>query len=342
MKNKTIALAGNPNVGKSTVFNALTGMHQHTGNWPGKTVTNAAGNMKYKDATFDFIDLPGAYSLDSLSPDEAVTGEYIRSGKADIILIVADATCLERNLLLVKDILDITHDAVLCVNLMDEARKKGIIPDIGKLQELLRIPVIPASARSEEGLDELIEVLYSFAPGSFASERPADSSHPVDISSIYRQCVSFRKKEPCSFDRKLDRILTSKTAGIPVMLLLLLLIFWITMVGANYPSEALTALFSALDSKLRLMMSNAEMPGLFTAVTMDGLYKTVTWVIAVMLPPMAIFFPLFTLLEDFGYLPRVAFNLDEAFRRCGAHGKQSLTMCMGLDAMPAESLAAGS
>ena len=124
MKNKTIALAGNPNVGKSTVFNALTGMHQHTGNWPGKTVTNAAGNMKYKDATFDFIDLPGAYSLDSLSPDEAVTGEYIRSGKADIILIVADATCLERNLLLVKDILDITHDAVLCVNLMDEARKK--------------------------------------------------------------------------------------------------------------------------------------------------------------------------------------------------------------------------
>ena len=200
MKNKTIALAGNPNVGKSTVFNALTGMHQHTGNWPGKTVTNAAGNMKYKDATFDFIDLPGAYSLDSLSPDEAVTGEYIRSGKADIILIVADATCLERNLLLVKDILDITHDAVLCVNLMDEARKKGIIPDIGKLQELLRIPVIPASARSEEGLDELIEVLYSFAPGSFASERPADSSHPVDISSIYRQCVSFRKKEPCSFD----------------------------------------------------------------------------------------------------------------------------------------------
>lgn len=329
MKNKTIALAGNPNVGKSTVFNALTGMHQHTGNWPGKTVTNAAGNMKYKDATFDFIDLPGAYSLDSLSPDEAVTGEYIRSGKADIILIVADATCLERNLLLVKDILDITHDAVLCVNLMDEARKKGIIPDIGKLQELLGIPVIPASARSEEGLDELIEVLYSFAPGSFASERPADSSHPVDISSIYRQCVSFRKKEPCSFDRKLDRILTSKTAGIPVMLLLLLLIFWITMVGANYPSEALTALFSALDSKLRLMMSNAEMPGLFTAVTMDGLYKTVTWVIAVMLPPMAIFFPLFTLLEDFGYLPRVAFNLDEAFRRCGAHGKQSLTMCMG-------------
>ena len=151
----------------------------------------------------------------------------------------------------------------------------------------------------------------------------------MDISSIYRQCVSFRKKEPCSFDRKLDRILTSKTAGIPVMLLLLLLIFWITMVGANYPSEALTALFSALDSKLRLMMSNAEMPGLFTAVTMDGLYKTVTWVIAVMLPPMAIFFPLFTLLEDFGYLPRVAFNLDEAFRRCGAHGKQSLTMCMG-------------
>ena len=112
------------------------------------------------------------------------------------------------------------------------------------------------------------------------------------------------------------------------MLLLLLLIFWITMVGANYPSEALTALFSALDSKLRLMMSNAEMPGLFTAVTMDGLYKTVTWVIAVMLPPMAIFFPLFTLLEDAGYLPRIALQLDHAFCRAGACGKQSLSMCL--------------
>lgn len=134
MNKKTIALAGNPNVGKSTVFNGLTGMHQHTGNWPGKTVTNASGRMKYKDVLFEFIDLPGAYSLTSASPDETVTSEYINSGQADLILIVADATCLRRNLLLTKDILAVTGNAVLCVNLMDEAEKKGICINIKELK----------------------------------------------------------------------------------------------------------------------------------------------------------------------------------------------------------------
>ena len=325
MKNKTIALVGNPNVGKSTVFNALTGMKQHTGNWPGKTVTNAVGHMRYKDATFDFIDLPGAYSLDSSSPDEAVTGEYILSGQADLVLIVADATCLKRNLLLIKDILKVTDKAILCVNLMDEARKKGIQLDIEKLQKLLHIPVIATVARSKEGFPQLLETLYSFSPNESSGMHKKD----FNINDIYRQCVTLSKEEPHSFDRKLDKIVTSKILGFPVMILLLLMIFWITMVGANYPSEALSSMFSLLDEKIRTLLISVNAPNILVSALMDGLYTTLTWVISVMLPPMAIFFPLFTLLEDFGYLPRVAFNLDNAFKCCGAHGKQSLTMCMG-------------
>lgn len=325
MKKKTIALAGNPNVGKSTVFNALTGMKQHTGNWPGKTVTNAVGHMKYKDTVFNFVDLPGAYSLEGTSPDEAVTGQYILSGKADLILIVADATCLKRNLLLIRDVLSVTENAVLCLNLMDEAKKKGIEPDTKKLQELLHIPVIATAARSKQGFPKLLDTLYTFSP----RESESVSENEFDIDYIYDQCVTLKRQQPHSFDRKLDRIVTSKALGFPIMILLLLIIFWLTMAGANYPSAALSSMFGALDDKIRVLLETISTPDIIVSILMDGLYTTLTWVISVMLPPMAIFFPLFTLLEDFGYLPRVAFNLDNAFKKCGAHGKQSLTMCMG-------------
>ena len=322
MNKKTIALAGNPNVGKSTVFNGLTGMHQHTGNWPGKTVTNASGRMKYKDVLFEFIDLPGAYSLTSASPDETVTSEYINSRQADLILIVADATCLRRNLLLTKDILAVTGNAVLCVNLMDEAEKKGICINIKELEELLSIPVIPMTARNKDGFDELLETILHYSPTENA---------PVHINpdDIYTRCVTLCNPEPHSMDRKIDRIVTSKALGFPLMILLLVLIFWLTMAGANYPSAALSSLFGSIEEHLREFMNDTSIPAAVTSMLIDGLYTTLTWVISVMLPPMAIFFPLFTLLEDLGYLPRIAFNLDSAFRRCGAHGKQSLTMCMG-------------
>lgn len=352
MNKKTIALAGNPNVGKSTLFNALTGMHQHTGNWSGKTVDNAAGQMKYKDSVFQFVDLPGAYSLHSESPDEKAAGEYIASGKADIILMIADATCLERNLLLICDILAITDNAILCVNLMDEAKKKGICPDIEKLSQLLGIPVIATAARSKKGLPALLKAIYEFAPhqsgqgetltnphtpacsqsGAAANpqnQNTAASAHaPLNANEIYAQCVTHDQNNPHSLDRKIDQIVTSRKLGFPIMILLLILIFWLTMVGANYPSAALSAMFGLLDEKLRALMESAALPDMLTSLSMDGLYTTLTWVISVMLPPMAIFFPLFTLLEDFGYLPRVAFNLDHAFKSCGAHGKQALTMCM--------------
>lgn len=333
MKTKIVALAGNPNVGKSTVFNALTGMKQHTGNWPGKTVSNATGQMQYKDITFQFVDLPGAYSLSSSSPDEKVTGDYISSNQADIVLIIADATCLERNLLLVKEVLLAAKKAIVCINLMDEAKKKGISVNIKKLQKILNVPVIPTSARSKEGLPVLVDTLYEltcenidkadiFLEHHKASQLPSESE-------IYKQCVTLSSKEPHSFDRKIDRIVTSKKFGFPIMILMLLLIFWITMVGANYPSAALSSMFSAIEDKIKFLLINASCPSPVVSFIVDGIYKTTAWVVSVMLPPMAIFFPLFTLLEDFGYLPRVAFNLDSAFKNCGAHGKQSLTMCMG-------------
>lgn len=339
MNFKTIALAGNPNVGKSTVFNSLTGMNQHTGNWPGKTVTGAQGNFTYKDTKFLLVDLPGTYSLTTTSIDETVARDYICSGEADITLVVADGTCLERNLNLVLQVLSITENVVLCVNLLDEARKKKISIDLEKLSDLLGIPVVGMAARSKEGLDQLLEALWQFDPTvcSDSDQQPCQLCRDADsyqdnlqyAKYLYKECVTEEKGDPHSFDRKLDKIVTSRKLGFPIMLILLGLIFWITIVGANYPSQGLTIFFSWLDGHIRAFLDSVNMPSFIESPLMDGIYKTLTWVISVMLPPMAIFFPLFTLLEDFGYLPRVAFNMDHAFKKCCAHGKQSLTMCMG-------------
>ena len=323
MNRKTIALAGNPNVGKSTIFNSLTGLNQHTGNWPGKTVTTASGTFTYKDTEFTVIDLPGAYSLCSDSPDEKAAADYIASGEADIILIIADASCLERNLLLVRDILCVSDNIVLCVNLMDEAEKKGILVDIKRLSDILGIPVTASSARSGEGIPELLQMLYDYTPClSITSGLP-------DTSCIYSQCVNLRSSEPHITDRKIDRIVTSKLLGFPIMIMMLIIIFWLTMSGANYPSAALSSLFAWTGEKIRYFLNCISLSPAIVSLIMDGIYTTLTWVISVMLPPMAIFFPLFTILEDSGYLPRIAFNLDNAFKSCGAHGKQALTMCMG-------------
>lgn len=323
MNRKTIALAGNPNVGKSTIFNSLTGLNQHTGNWPGKTVTTASGTFTYKDTEFTVIDLPGAYSLCSDSPDEKAAADYIASGEADIILIIADASCLERNLLLVRDILCVSDNIVLCVNLMDEAEKKGIRVDIKRLSDILGIPVTASSARSGEGIPELLQMLYDYTPClSITSGLP-------DTSCIYSQCVNLKSSEPHITDRKIDRIVTSKLLGFPIMIMMLIIIFWLTMSGANYPSAALSSLFAWTGEKIRYFLNCISLSPAIVSLIMDGIYTTLTWVISVMLPPMAIFFPLFTILEDSGYLPRIAFNLDNAFKSCGAHGKQALTMCMG-------------
>lgn len=338
---KTIALAGNPNVGKSTIFNALTGLNQHTGNWTGKTVSNAKGKYTYNDKSFELVDLPGTYSLFAGSAEEEVARDYIESGNPDAVIIVCDATCLERNLNLALQIINISNRVILCVNLMDEARKKGINIDCGELSLQLGCEVVGVVARSEQGLDELkktVDIVCSSPAQKFLrkidfsgciSEEDRTVKYVATGEEIAKKCVSFNKESYDKRDRILDKIFTSRLTGIPIMLLLLGGIFWLTIIGANYPSELLSQFFNRLQIHISDFFEYINSPAWLSGIIVDGIYKTVAWVVAVMLPPMAIFFPLFTLLEDFGYLPRVAFNLDKFFRKSGADGKSALTMCMG-------------
>lgn len=402
-----IALAGNPNVGKSTVFNGLTGLKQHTGNWPGKTVANATGEYTYKNNTYTLVDLPGIYSILSSSAEEEIARDFICSSDAKAVITVADATCLERNLNLLLQILEITGKCGLCVNLMDEAKKKKIVVDTEKLSSILGIPVIGISAkkrkdivsvkklandvitgsskdryivRYDDNIERSVESLVPFIKekseslnisprftalkllcGEFeivkniaddeelmaAVEKERENLSIAGINEsnindfivssivkaaedIAKKCVGFENTEYAAKDRKVDKILTSKTFGIPIMLCLLGIILYISIVGANYPSEILSALFNSLETRLIVYMNYSGAPEWLSNILILGMYRTLAWVVSVMLPPMAIFFPLFTLLEDSGYLPRVAFNLDGIFKKCCAHGKQCLTMCMGL------------
>lgn len=413
--NYTIALVGNPNVGKSTIFNALTGMHQHTGNWPGKTVENASGICNYKNKNYRLIDLPGTYSLMSHSEEEEIARNYICFGKSDALLIVVDATCLERNLNLVYQSLEITPNIILCVNLLDEAKRKGININLDLLSKRLGIPVVGTIAKSKKTLkslmsqvenictkkihpspiklnygvaiEESIEILeplihkqltnaHSYLARWISikliegdakiltsiseqlninlssneilkalslvysrlekSNIKKETFNDKIISEIFfnaemlaKNVCSYSKDSYSNIDRKADKILTSKKYGIPIMLLFLGLIFWLTIVGANYPSELLSSFFAYIQEKLLSFLNYIGSPAWLTSLLIDGVYSTLTCVIAVMLPPMAIFFPLFTILEDLGYLPRIAFNLDKFFKKACASGKQALTMCMG-------------
>jgi ferrous iron transport protein B len=411
---KVIALAGNPNVGKSTVFNSLTGMNQHTGNWPGKTVANAQGKYRYKDTNFILVDIPGTYSLMANSEEEEIARDFICFGDPDAVVVVADATCLERNLNLVLQAMEISRRVVLCVNLLDEAEKKKIRIDIGTLSQKLRIPVVGTSARNGKGLESLMDAVKAVTRDGLQteplkitygkeieqvisilqpaveqaldgklngrwvslklldgdksllesmqnylgkdllsdeavaarlleatkfleqSEIPGNSfrdrvvTRIIDLcENISRETVVYEKEEYFERDRKIDKILTSKATGIPIMILMLLGIFWITIVGANVPSALIADGLFWVQDRLMEFFHWISAPEWVTGLLVEGVYRTLAWVVSVMLPPMAIFFPLFTLLEDLGYLPRVAFNLDNFFRKAGAHGKQSLTMCMG-------------
>ena len=431
-----VALAGNPNTGKSTVFNALTGLRQHTGNWPGKTVARAEGGFSIGEARYKLVDLPGTYSLLSTSVDEEIARDFILFGKPDVTVVVVDATRLERNLNLVLQVLEITDRAVVCLNLMDEAKRKGLEIDYRRLARDLGVPVVPTSARSGEGLDELNRVIAEVASGQLKnkprrvgsqssslkravrqltvevekaypglpnaqwvalrlldgderiaeafrngelgelqephllSEGAADSSSLAasfpdterpDTEDIFALAASLRwqvgkdfhqelmeliyteaarladravhrtgEKPRFDLDRTIDRLVTSRLLGFPLMLALLTLVFWITIAGANVPSRMLATLFlDTIHPALKTAAAAIGMPWWLDGLLIDGMYLATAWVVSVMLPPMAIFFPLFTLLEDFGYLPRVAFNLDRTFKRVGAHGKQALTMAMG-------------
>jgi ferrous iron transport protein B len=454
-----VALAGNPNTGKSTVFNALTGLRQHTGNWPGKTVTRAEGGFLYNGRSYKLVDLPGTYSLLATSADEEVARDFLLFGRPDVTVVVVDACRLERNLNLALQVFEITDRVVICLNLMDEARRQHIDVDIDQLADQLGVPVAPTAARYREGLatllarvddvatgrivcnpkrvggqtgslkrlvDHLSGLVLEAFPGlpnarwvalrlldgderilqairtgelgditsdKFVQEQtppsvpgmgqmslvgidpPALSSHPVTesgkgalptdsslpvarvlaateelrwqagpefhqalIEGIYTEAARIadgtvqRHPEPGDgdWDRRLDWLLTSRWTGFPIMIAMLAVVLWLTVAGTNVPSEFLFwLLIEVAHPWLKSGAAWLSLPWWLDGLLIDGIYRATAWVVAVMLPPMAIFFPLFTLLEDFGVLPRVAFNMDRLFRRCGAHGKQALTMCMG-------------
>jgi ferrous iron transport protein B len=435
-----VALAGNPNVGKSTVFNALTGLRQHTGNWPGKTVARSEGGFAYADKRYKLVDLPGMYSLLSSSYDEEIARDFILFGQPDVTVIVVDSNRLERNLNVVLQVLEITDRVVVCLNLIDEAERNRLTVDERRLARDLGVPVVPTSARFGKGLDQLIQTIAEVASGRLRckprrterhgpeleqavkqvaervrrafpelpnsrwialrlldgderimqavrggelatihnpelgqTDRPAESEpapdspapqnggerpevaailslatelrwqagadlHQSILEGIYTEAgritdraVTIGDEKPrFDLDRTIDRIVTSRVFGFPLMLAMLAVVFWVTIAGANVPSQMLAQLLlDTVHPALKSGAASIGMPWWLDGLLIDGIYLATGWVIAVMLPPMAIFFPLFTLLEDFGYLPRVAFNLDRMFKRVGAHGKQALTMAMG-------------
>ncbi len=324
----TVALAGNPNVGKSTMFNSLTGLRQHTGNWPGKTVGVAEGMLRRQGIEYVFVDLPGTYSLDGSSEDERIAGEYIRSGAADCTVVVCDGSCLERSLILALQILPQCEKAIVCVNLIDEAKRHGLCVDGEKLSLLLHVPVVLTAAGRGEGMEALLEQIKQVSAQPPGGEKTPWQDPVAAAGQIARACVLSDGTDDEVFRRRVDRLLVSRRFGVPFMLLLLLGIIWLTVWGANYPSSLLERLFDLGYAGLSKWLS--PLPWWLKGVLVDGLYATCARVIAVMLPPMAIFFPLFTVLEDIGYLPRMAFLLDPYMARCGGCGKQALTLCMGL------------
>lgn len=399
-EDKLIALAGNPNVGKSTIFNSLTGMRQHTGNWPGKTVSNARGYCRGQERGYVMVDLPGTYSLMADSPEEVLARDFICFGGADAVLVVCDATCLDRNMNLLLQTMETGRPVLLCVNLLDEAESKGIHIDLKTLEDKLGIPVIGTVARDKksrekilsamdrafdipvkremanipypEPVEQALEALMPLAgeieglsprficlrlllgemddrvglelreaareQREFLAQNGIDTDrlHDMLVSSLVktgeRLCQGAVENGEGGYgsrDRAIDRIVTSRIFGYPLMIVLLALVFYLTIKGANYPSQWLsTGLFKIYDGLLELLPSLGA-PDWLTGIAVDGAYKTLAWVVSVMLPPMAIFFPLFTLLEDSGYLPRIAYNLDRPFCRCGSCGRQALTMAMG-------------
>lgn len=328
-----IALCGNPNVGKSTLFNALTGMKQHTGNWSGKTVSLARGICTRGGKRYGIVDLPGTYSLLAHSKEEEIASGFIADGNADAAVVVCDATCLVRSLTLAMQVSRLNARTVICINLMDEAERRGISIDTAKLEALSGLPCAAVSARSERGIDELFIKINAALeaepspPPAFACDCP--NAAFCLSESICAKCVAVSKKAD-ERRMKIDRILTGRYTGIPIMLMLLALVFYITLEGANYPSAWLSKLLLSLEPPLNSALLSLGLPQGAALALSAGAYRVLAWVVSVMLPPMAIFFPMFTFLEELGYLPRAAFNMDHYFSRSGSCGKQALTMLMGL------------
>lgn len=337
--NFEVALVGNPNVGKTSIFNNLTKSHQHTGNWSGKTVGCCTGEYKYNNAKVRLVDLPGMYSMNANSEEEKLSRDYILNANYDALIIVVDATNLKRNLALVLQILYYVQKVILCINMIDEAKKKGYEIDIDELTLQLGIPVITTSAVKNKGIENLKLTVDNLCTNKILTYKvkslyiDCDAEHLQKLSfskssEIYNLCV--KKNNEITHHNKLDAIINSKLFGIPIMIAILLILLWITIFGANFLSEALGMLLLYIKHDLIYLLKYINVSNLIQGILIDGVYTTLSWVISVMLPPMTIFFPLFALLEDSGLLPRIAFNLDSIFSKAGTCGKQSLTMAMGL------------
>ncbi len=404
---KNIALIGNPNVGKSTIFNIITGMKQHTGNWAGKTVNIAKGTYTFNNKKYKLIDLPGTYSLNTLSCEEEAARDYILFKQPDVTVVICDATCLERNLNIALQIIASIKNVIICVNLIDEANKKNIKINFSKLSNILNVPVVAVSARQKQGINNLLSEIELMCKqptkkaGKIKYDKPienaikqlsnhietkninkeivalkllsndklfiqnlvsnneltneslndlnpeiqkckdiltstySDSLQEVILSQftklseeISTKCIHKNNKNSKKY-KQLDDFLTNKWTGLPSIILLLCMVFWITIAGANAPSEFLSTNLFKVQDILSDFFQYIQVPNWIEGILIQGMFKTLAWVVSVMLPPMAIFFPIFTLLEDFGYLPRIAFHLDCAFKKAGACGKQALTTCMG-------------